>query len=111
MAVKVGLSEVVTMGGNLRAGPSALADSVQVRLQRMYPGSKYFSQNSMVTVPMPVINGEPLADADLIAWTSSFLVAIFGAELVETAPEVVPAAAEPPEVAPEADPAAEPPAA
>ncbi len=86
MAVKVGLSEVVTMGGNLRAGPSALADSVQVRLQRMYPGSKYFAQTSMVAVPMPVINGEPLADADLIAWTSSFLVAIFGAELVETEP-------------------------
>jgi len=86
MAVKAGLSEVVTMGGNLRAGPSALADSVQVRLQRMYPGSKYFAQNSMVAVPMPVINGEPLADADLIAWTSSFLVAIFGAELVETEP-------------------------
>jgi transcription-repair coupling factor (superfamily II helicase) len=84
MAVKAGLSEVVTMGGNLRAGPSALADSVQVRLQRMYPGSKYFAQNSMVAVPMPVINGEPLADADLIAWTSNFLVAIFGAELVET---------------------------
>jgi transcription-repair coupling factor (superfamily II helicase) len=83
MSTKAGLSEVVAMGGNLRVSPAVLADSVQVRLQRMYQGSRYFTQTSTVSVPMPVVNGEPLADADLIAWTNQLLVAIFGAEVVE----------------------------
>jgi transcription-repair coupling factor (superfamily II helicase) len=83
MAVKAGLSEVVAMGGNLRIAGVALADSIQIRLQRMYPGSKYFAATSSVAVPMPRVNGEPLDDADLIAWTNTLLVAIFGAELAE----------------------------
>ncbi|MGV8885426.1 MAG: transcription-repair coupling factor [Microbacteriaceae bacterium] len=85
MAIKAGLSEVVVMGGNLRVSPAPLADSVQVRLQRMYSGSRYFAQTSTVAVPMPVINGEPLDDAALLAWTSQLLVAIFGAEVVAAA--------------------------
>jgi len=83
MAVKAGLSEVVAMGPNLRVAGVALADSIQIRLQRMYPGSKYFAANASVSLPMPRVNGEPLDDADLIAWTSTLLVAIFGAELAE----------------------------
>jgi transcription-repair coupling factor (superfamily II helicase) len=86
MAVKAGLSEVVAMGGNLRIAGVALADSIQIRLQRMYPGSKYFAANASVAVPMPRVNGEPLDDADLIAWTNTLLVAIFGAELAEATP-------------------------
>jgi transcription-repair coupling factor (superfamily II helicase) len=86
MAVKAGLSEVVAMGGNIRIAGIALADSIQIRLQRMYPGSKYFAANASVAVPMPRINGEPLDDADLIAWTSTLLVAIFGAELADATP-------------------------
>jgi hypothetical protein len=38
---------------------------------------------------MPVINGEPLSDSDLIAWVSQLLVAIFGATLAD--PEPTPA--------------------
>jgi transcription-repair coupling factor (superfamily II helicase) len=83
MAVKAGLSEVVAMGSNLRIAGIALADSIQIRLQRMYPGAKYFAANASVSLPMPRVNGEPLDDADLIAWTSTLLVAIFGAELAE----------------------------
>jgi len=84
--VKAGLSEVVAMGGNLRIAGVALADSIQIRLQRMYPGSKYFAATASVAVPMPRVNGEPLDDADLIAWTNTLLVAIFGAELAEATP-------------------------
>ena len=86
MAQKAGLSEVVAMGGNLRIGPADLADSVQIRLQRLYAGSKYFAQTGVVSIPMKVINGEPLSDGDLIDWVSKLLVAIFGAELVDPAP-------------------------
>jgi transcription-repair coupling factor (superfamily II helicase) len=76
-AVKAGLSEVVAMGPNLRVAPAQLADSVQVRLQRMYPGAKYFAAANAVSVPMPRVNGEPLADADLIDWAATLLAAIF----------------------------------
>ncbi len=87
MAQKAGLSEVVTAGGNLRVASMELADSIQVRLQRMFPGARYFAQTKSVSVPLPARDGFPLADGDLIDWTSQLLVAIFGAELrVESAP-------------------------
>jgi transcription-repair coupling factor (superfamily II helicase) len=76
-AVKSGLSEVVAMGANLRVAPAQLADSVQVRLQRIYPGAKYFAAANALSVPMPRINGEPLADSDLIDWAATLLAAIF----------------------------------
>ncbi len=81
MAQKAGLSEVVTAGGNLRVASAELADSIQVRLQRMFQGARYFAQTRSVSVPLPARGGVPLADADLIEWTGQLLVAIFGAEL------------------------------
>ncbi|MDO9396367.1 MAG: transcription-repair coupling factor [Herbiconiux sp.] len=86
LAQKASLSEVVTMGSNLRVAPADLPDSKQVRLQRMYPGSKYFAQTNAVSVPLPVVDGVPLADADLIAWVQNLLDAVF-------APAKAPAAA------------------
>jgi transcription-repair coupling factor (superfamily II helicase) len=88
-AQQAGLGEVVAMGSNLRVAPADLADSLQVRLQRMYPGSRYFTQNGSLTVPMPRVNDEPLADADLIAWVGTLLTAIFP-------PAVAPAVTAPP---------------
>ena len=86
MSQKAGLSEVVTMGTNLRVASAELLDSVQVRLQRMYPGARYFAQTKSVSVPMPRTNGQAPDDAELISWVSSLLVAIFGAELVAESP-------------------------
>ena len=82
-AQKAGLSEVVVMGDRLRVAPADLADSIQVRLQRMYPGSRYLAQGNAVIVPLP---SEP-SDAQLIAWTDGLLVAIFGAAVVAAAVE------------------------
>jgi transcription-repair coupling factor (superfamily II helicase) len=76
-AQQAGLGEVVAMGSNLRVAPVDLADSIQVRLQRMYPGARYFTQNGSLTVPMPRPNGEALDDAALIEWAGAFLAAIF----------------------------------
>jgi transcription-repair coupling factor (superfamily II helicase) len=81
-AVKAGLSEVVAMGSNMRLAPANLADSVQIRLQRMYPGSKYFATANALSVPMPRVNGEPVADTDLIEWASNLLAAIFPVPVV-----------------------------
>jgi len=81
MAQKSGLSEVVVMGDKLRIAPADLADSIQVRLQRMYPGARYHAAAAAVLVPLPA---DP-TDAQLVAWTNELLVAIFGAEVVTPA--------------------------
>ncbi|WP_213813718.1 transcription-repair coupling factor [Glaciihabitans sp. dw_435] len=72
-AQKAGLSELVAMGGKLRIAPADLPDSIQVRLQRMYPGSKYFAAPRVVNVTMPAEMG----DAELIEWATKLLGAIF----------------------------------
>ncbi len=43
----------------------------------MYPGAKYFAAANALSVPMPRVNGEPLADSDLIDWAATLLAAIF----------------------------------
>lgn len=85
-AQRASLGEVVAMGSNLRVGPGTLADSIQVRLQRMYPGSRYFTQTGVLSVPLPDKHGQPLDDAELIAWVTQLLTAIFPAPVAETAP-------------------------
>jgi transcription-repair coupling factor (superfamily II helicase) len=65
------LSDVVVMGSNLRITPVDLPDSLQVRLQRMYPGAKYVPSARVVTVPLPTEEG-----VDLVAWTGNLLNAI-----------------------------------
>jgi len=48
-----------------------------VRLQRLYPGSRHFQQQRAISVPLKQVNGQPLADAELIAWVGDLLKAIF----------------------------------
>jgi transcription-repair coupling factor (superfamily II helicase) len=81
-AQKAGLSEVVVMGEKLRIAPAELPDSIQVRLQRMYPGSRYLAQPGAVIVPLP----SEQSDAQLIEWASGLLAAIFAAAEVEGTP-------------------------
>jgi transcription-repair coupling factor (superfamily II helicase) len=76
-AQKAGLSDVVAMGGNLRVAPADLPDSVQVRLQRMYPGARLFAQQKAISVPMPA----EVSDAELIEWVAGLLDAVFPASV------------------------------
>jgi transcription-repair coupling factor (superfamily II helicase) len=75
-AQRSGLSELVAMGSNLRAAPVDLPDSLQARLRRMYPQGKFMKQTNALVVPMPRVDGQPLADHDLIAWVRQFLDAM-----------------------------------
>ncbi|MDM4762786.1 transcription-repair coupling factor [Galbitalea sp. SE-J8] len=86
MAVKAGLSEVVTMGSNLRVAGVDLPDSMQLRLTRMYPGARYITAAHATTIPLPSAGGKSYADADLIEWVAALLVAIFGAVRVDAEP-------------------------
>lgn len=76
-AAQSGLTDVVAMGPNLRIAPAHLPDSLRVRLQRLHPKSKVLSGGEAMIVPLPSAGGEPLADADLIAWTAQLLDQIF----------------------------------
>ena len=50
----------------------------QMRLQRMYPGSKWFGQQRVATVPLP----KDAADDDLVAWVGQVLTNLYVAEAV-----------------------------
>ncbi len=72
-AQKAGLSELVTAAGRLRVVGAELPDSIQVRLQRMYPGSRYLAVTRTVMLPLPTLAD----DGALIEWTASLLAAIY----------------------------------
>lgn len=84
-AAQSGLSDVVAMGPNLRIAPAHIPDSIRVRLQRLHPKAKVVSGGEAMVVPLPTAGGEPLADADLIAWTAQLLDQIFPLPVAETA--------------------------
>jgi len=80
LAQKAGLSDVVAMGGNLRIAPAELPDSLQVRLQRLYPGARLFAQAKAISVPLfagASGTDAPHDDSDLIEWVAGLLAAIF----------------------------------
>ncbi|PPL15817.1 transcription-repair coupling factor [Microterricola pindariensis] len=76
-AQRAGLSEVVAMGDKLRIAQATLPDSIQVRLQRMYLGSRYFAQQGVLSVPLPDLSDAENPDAALLEWVSQLLTAIF----------------------------------
>ncbi|MBD7956897.1 transcription-repair coupling factor [Microbacterium sp. Sa4CUA7] len=76
-AAQSGLSDVVAMGPNLRIAPAHLPDSLRVRLQRLYPKGKLLAGGDAMVIPMPTAGGEPLADADLVAWVGDVLNQFF----------------------------------
>ncbi|MFJ4253204.1 transcription-repair coupling factor [Microbacterium sp. NPDC090003] len=82
-AARVGLTDVVVMGSNLRIAPARLEDSIKVRLQRLYPKAKLVSGGEALVVPMPTVPAavgvglEPLPDAELLEWVGQLFTAIF----------------------------------
>jgi transcription-repair coupling factor (superfamily II helicase) len=82
-AARAGLTDVVTMGSNLRIAPARLEDSIKVRLQRLYPKAKLVAGGEALVVPMPTVPSavgvglEPLPDAELLEWVSQLFTAIF----------------------------------
>jgi transcription-repair coupling factor (superfamily II helicase) len=92
-AQRAGLSDVIATGSKLRIAPAKIPDSRRVRLERMYPGAKHSAQNDVILVPFPVVNGELLADADLIDWVSRLITAIFPVPEAQPADAAVEASA------------------
>ncbi|WP_298741867.1 transcription-repair coupling factor [uncultured Microbacterium sp.] len=72
-----GLADVVAMGPNLRVVPAPEADSMRLRVQRLYPKSKVLAGGEAMIVPLPTAGGDHLSDADLIAWVRQLLDQLF----------------------------------
>lgn len=77
LAQKAGLSEVISVGPNLRVVGPTLLDSRQVRLKRMFAGARYLPQTATALVPLPSLHGERLEDAALIKWVDDLLTSVF----------------------------------
>jgi len=66
-----GLAEVTSAGSNIRFAPVRLAESAQMRLNRVYPKSTYKAAAEVALVPRPktaAVGGESLRDGALLAW-------------------------------------------
>jgi transcription-repair coupling factor (superfamily II helicase) len=81
-ARRCGVQEVVAQGNFIRFAPADLPDSAQLRLSRLYPGSQVRKASGFILVPRPVtrpITGQPLVDAELLAWAGKVLADLFTA--------------------------------
>ncbi|PII96432.1 transcription-repair coupling factor [Leucobacter sp. OLTLW20] len=91
-AAKLGLSKVVAAGPNLRIEPVELLDSRRMRMNRMYPGSRYTESTKTLQIPLPggtASSRSPLAgvgqkrmgdEGDIVAWTGRVLGTLLEAD-------------------------------
>lgn len=66
-ARSVGLTEIVLQGKSIRFAPVTLADSMRVRLTRLYPGSIIKPATRSILVPLPV------GQTDLLVWVRQLI--------------------------------------
>ncbi len=73
LVATIGLTEVVTVGPNLRVAGKPLPDSRQMRMTRLYRGSKYIAAMDAALVPMSEMDGIALLD-----WVTSVVLSLHG---------------------------------
>jgi len=76
-----GVRDVSTQGNYVRFAPMDLAESQQLRLQRIYPRTVVKSAVRTILVPKPAtarIGGTPLRDTALLDWARDLLDAVLG---------------------------------
>ncbi|MFG2244575.1 transcription-repair coupling factor [Spirillospora sp. NPDC048823] len=79
-ARRAGLGDVTVQGSFIKFTPVHLADSKQVRLQRLYPKSILKPATDTLLVPAPKtapLGGRPLRDQELLRWATDLVEALF----------------------------------
>jgi transcription-repair coupling factor (superfamily II helicase) len=89
---RYGVTEVSMQGNQVRFSPLDLAESAQLRLQRLYDNTHYKPAVGTMSVPRPKgvvkpdgsfaavkFGGEPLRDVALLTWCGEVLAAVTGA--------------------------------
>jgi transcription-repair coupling factor (superfamily II helicase) len=77
----IGVTEIVAAGNRIRIEGLALPDSLQVRLNRLYPDATLKPASRTVLLPAPKtarVGGKPLVGSDLMAWVDTFIDAVAG---------------------------------
>ncbi|HLS01864.1 MAG TPA: transcription-repair coupling factor, partial [Beutenbergiaceae bacterium] len=75
-----GLADITSQGKYIRFAPVELAESAQLRLRRLYPGTVVKPAIRTILVPAPMtskVGGRPVRDDALIEWVDNFLQATF----------------------------------
>jgi transcription-repair coupling factor (superfamily II helicase) len=78
---EAGIGEVTIAGPNVRFAGLNLPDSAQVRLRRIYPGSKYHEGTRTALIPRPKGSGfgaQPMRDAPLLEWVAAAVATLRG---------------------------------
>jgi transcription-repair coupling factor (superfamily II helicase) len=79
LLIHAGVEEVVAAGNNIKIFPVELQESRQLRLGRLYPGSKIMPATRTIVVPRPraATLGTTTQDStDLVEWVKEFINAI-----------------------------------
>jgi transcription-repair coupling factor (superfamily II helicase) len=78
-ARRAGLGEVALQGNAVRFAPLELAESQQLRLQRLYPRTLVKPSVRTILVPRPAtarVGGRPLVDVELLHWCRDLIDAL-----------------------------------
>ena len=73
LAMTRGIGETMVMGNKLRVVGPPLPDSLQVRVQRLYPKATYMAPARVLLVPLP----EDYTDQALIVWVEGVIEALY----------------------------------
>jgi transcription-repair coupling factor (superfamily II helicase) len=93
-ARRAGLTDVTAQGTYIRFAPVTLAESAQLRLKRLYPGTVLKPAVRAVLVPRPTtarVGGRPLRDAEVLAWAGELIDAVLAGVRPDAAAAVAPA--------------------
>jgi len=79
VARQAGIADISVQGNHVRFGPVELAESAQLRLQRLYPKSLVKDAVRTILVPKPMtarVGGRPLRDTEVLQWASDLIRAV-----------------------------------
>ena len=86
-ARRAGVSDITVQGTRIKVHPVELADSKQVRLKRLYPGSNYRAAAKSIQLSFPKagrnVTDPKLRDIELLQWVADFLASMFELEHVD----------------------------
>ncbi len=83
-----GLTDLTAQGTYVRFAPVELAESAQLRLKRLFPGTLLKPAVRTVLVPRPTtarVGGRPLRDGEILDWASTLIDAVLGGSVAAAA--------------------------
>ncbi|KQZ90342.1 transcription-repair coupling factor [Phycicoccus sp. Root563] len=88
VARAAGVADISLQGNYVRFGPVELAESAQLRLQRLYPKSLVKDAVHTILVPKPTtarVAGKPLRDTAVLQWASDLIRAVMLGSVADAA--------------------------